>query len=209
MAEPNSAGNSSPAEVSSEIRKLHADFVGEIHKREISSSENFDKSILTFSSAGLALSIGFLKDFVPIQVATAPWALYGSWFLFSLATCATMGSFLISGVALAKQKDLAYKYYIESDEGAFSRVNFWDRLTRVMNYASGGAFLLAMVLSVAFISINLEKGSALKQTTSNTQPGIAQKGLTVPTMQQVQRPVAPPAANPPSASQPVASPPTK
>jgi len=203
MAEPSSPQNAAPAEVSSEAKKLHADFVAEIHKREVSSSENFDKSILTFSSAGLALSIGFLKDFVPIQIATAPWALYGSWILFSVAICTTMGSFLVSGVALAKQKDLAYKYYIEADEDAFTRVNLWDRHTRVLNYVSGGAFLLAMVLSVAFISINLEKGNAMKQTTSNTQP--VQKGLTVPTMQQVQRPVAPPAANQPAAAQPIAS----
>lgn len=51
-----------------EIKKIHADFVAEIRKRELSSSENFDKSILTLSSAGLTLSVGFLKDFVSSPV---------------------------------------------------------------------------------------------------------------------------------------------
>jgi hypothetical protein len=194
-----------PAEVSDEIKKLHADFVAEVHKREVSSSENFDKSVLTFSSAGLALSIGFLKDFVPIQIATAPWTLYGSWILFTLATCATMGSFLASSQALAVQKELAYTYYIERDDGAFTRANPWDRRTRTLNYVSGGAFLLAMVLSVAFISINLKRGSLMKQTTSQTQIEILQKGLTVPTMQQVPPTAAQPAASQPAPAQPTTS----
>lgn len=194
-----------PAEVSDEIKKLHADFVAEVHKREVSSSENFDKSVLTFSSAGLALSIGFLKDFVPITIATAPWTLYGSWILSALATCTTMGSFLASSQALAMQKELAYTYYIERDDDAFTRANPWDRRTRILNYMSGGAFLLAMVLSVAFISINLEKGSAMKQTTSQVQTETLQKGLTVPTMQQVPRPAAEPAASQAAPAQPAAS----
>lgn len=47
-----------PPEVSDEIRKVYADHFAEINKREVSGSENFDKAVLTFSSAGLALSVG-------------------------------------------------------------------------------------------------------------------------------------------------------
>ena len=192
-----------------EIKKLHTDFVAEVHKRELSSSENFDKSILTFSSAGLALSVGFLKDFVPIRTAELPWALYLSWILFTLATCATMGSFLVSSRALADQKTFAYVYYIERDESVLQRENRWDRLTRILNYVSGGSFLLAMVLTVLFISINLEKGSEMKTNDGigapkmQPAPVLLQKGLTVPTMQKV--PSAPaqlPAASVPTAAAP-------
>ncbi|MDI1245933.1 MAG: hypothetical protein PSV24_11075 [Rhodoferax sp.] len=199
-------------DLTEEVKKLHADFVTEIHKRELSSSENFDKSVLTFSSGGLALSVGFLKDFVPIQTATLPWALYSSWALFTLATCLTMASFLVSSRALADQKKLAYSFYIERDEEAFNRKNSWNFATQFLNYFSGGAFLLAMILTVVFISINLEKGNAMKQTANSvnptsqhtSQPGLLQKGLTVPTLQQVPKPVQ---ATVP-ASQPVASSPT-
>lgn len=176
------------ADVSDDVKKLHADLVAEIHKREVSSSENFDRSVLTFSSAGLALSVGFLKDFVPIQFATVSWALYSSWALFTAATCATMASFLVSSRALAQQKELAYGYYIERDAGAFERTNPWDRATRSLNFFSGGAFVLAMVLSVLFISLNLEKGSAMKDNTTQQSGGcndLLKKGLTVPTMQKV------------------------
>lgn len=187
-----------PPEVSDEIRKVYADHVAEINKREISSSENFDKAVLTFSSAGLALSIGFVKDFVPIQIAVAPWALYLSWFLFTAATCATIASFLVSGHALEAQKGRAYAYYIEGDDEALKRNSGWDRGTRFLNTTSGVAFLLAMVLSVVFIFINLEKGSAMKDSNTQQSPGgngeLLHKGLTVPTMQQVQRPPAQPAS---------------
>jgi hypothetical protein len=182
-------------EISDEIRKLYADHVAEISKREVSSSENFDKAVLTFSSAGLALSVGFLKGFVPIQSAVAPWTLYWSWALFTTATCATIVSFLVSSQALEMQKGRAYAYYIQGNDDALERGNAWDRVTRVLNYTSGGSFLLAMVLSVVFISINLEKGSAMKDENNQKPDGnteLLKKGLTVPTMQQVQRPPAQP-----------------
>ena len=187
-----------PPEVSDEIRKVYADHVAEINKREVSSSENFDKAVLTFSSAGLALSVGFLKDFVPIQGAAAPWTLYWSWALFTAATCATIISFLVSGQALEAQKGRAYAYYMQGDDDALERGNAWDRGTRLLNYTSGGSFLLAMILSVVFISINLEKGSAMKDRNTPHSGGYAEllkKGLTVPTMQQVQRPPAQPASS--------------
>lgn len=180
------------SDLTDEIKKLHADFIAEIHKRELSASENFDKSILTFSSAGLALSIGFLKDFMPIQVASQSWTLYLSWTLFTIATCSTMVSFLVSGLALAEQKKLAFRFYIERNEAAFNEANNWNWVTQGLNYLSGGAFLLALILTVIFISINLEKGSAMKQLDNNFKatmhaatPELLQKGLTVPTMQQI------------------------
>lgn len=173
-------------EITDERKKLHADYVAEINKREVSSSENFDKSVLTFSSAGLALSVGFLKDFVPIQLAASPWTLYWSWALFTAATCLTIVSFLVSSKALDAQKGRAYGYYMEGDEAALTRANPWDRATKGLNYTSGGAFLLAMVLSVVFISLNLERGSALKNVTNDGgYVELLKKGLPVPTMQQV------------------------
>lgn len=198
-------------EVNNEVRKVYADHLAEINKREVSSSENFDKAVLTFSSAGLALSVGFLKDFVPIQSATAPWTLYWSWALFTAATCATITSFLMSSRALEAEKGRAYAYYMEGDDDALNRGNAWDHITTFLNYTSGGTFLLAMVLSVVFISINLEMGSAMKDNVtqhSGTTTEILQKGLTVPTMQQVQRPSAQPAAGQPAPAPAPASTPT-
>lgn len=195
-----------------EVKKLHTDFVAEIHKREISSSENFDKSVLTFSSAGLALSVGFLKDFIPIGLAEKVWSLYASWWLFTGATCATMASFLVSSYALAHQKKLAYRYYIEGVQSAFEGTNLWDLWTKRLNLFSGGAFLLALILTVVFISTNLERAGDMKnQNTANKASSPDQRrGLTVPTMQPV--PLAPataPSQPAPRSSQPATSTPAR
>ena len=191
-----------------ERQKLYDASTAEIHKREVSSSENFDKSILTFSSAGLALSIGFLRDFVPIQAATAAWTLYGSWTLFTFATCSTMISFLASSRALAFQKELAHRYYIDSDESASDSANPWDKWTQYLNLVSGAAFMLAMVLSVIFISVNLAQGSSMTQKDNQSKPDLIQKGLPVPTMQKVPQPPAQPAVSQPTPAQAPASTPS-
>lgn len=70
---------------SDEEKKLYGEFLAETHKREMASTDNFDKSVLTLSSAGLGLSMSFLKDFVGYAIVW-PWVLYGSWILFVAAT---------------------------------------------------------------------------------------------------------------------------
>ena len=204
MAEESSPGQAA-YEVTDDVKKLHADFVAEIHKRELSSSENFDKSILTLSSAALGLSVTYLKDFVPIGLAVVPWALYTSWALFTAAMCATMASFLISGRALVYQKTLAYDYYIKGDRTAFTKKNVWDIATRTLNNFSGVTFFVAMVLTTLFISTNLDRGTHMKQlnmavpASPASGANFVQRGVTVPTMQPV------PVATTPNASPPATS----
>ncbi|MDP1080667.1 hypothetical protein Q6298_28625, partial [Klebsiella pneumoniae] len=68
-----------------ERKRLYEKRREELFKLRLSNLENLDKSILTYSSAGLALSLGFLKDFIPIYQAKFAWALYGSWICFAFA----------------------------------------------------------------------------------------------------------------------------
>lgn len=226
MAETNNANEAAqpdgdgtdPFVPTEEIKKLHADFVAEIRKRELSSSENFDKSILTFSSAGLALSVGFLKDFIPIQLACAGWTLYASWVLFTVATCATMASFLASSKALSDHERFGAQYYMEGNDSAFNQKSRWNEVTVWLNYLSGASFLIAMILTVAFISMNLEKGSILKMSSHRTNDGLTapsmqsrpdplQRGIPAPPLQKIPNAPAPsPASSPtPAPSAPAQS----
>jgi hypothetical protein len=181
-----------------ENKKLHDDFVAEIRKRELSGSENFDKSVLTFSSAGLALSVGFFKDFGAIQSASVPWALYTSWTCFTVSTCLTITSFLVSGIALRKHENIAHRYYIQREEGAVNEPNRWNAVTTYLNYVSGLLFISAMLLTTLFISLNLQNGTPMKSgkldqaalgatvpTMQASGSSSAQKGLPVPAMQKV------------------------
>ncbi len=166
-----------------DAKRVHADFVAEIRKRELSGIENFDKSILAYSTGGLALSLGFLKDFVPIKIAFVPWALYGSWLLFAVATSSTVISFLISGKALRYQEQLSYKYYWEGDESSLTTKNPYNIATYSLNYLSAGCFLVGITLTVFFISLNLEQGGNMSR---NIRP-IVFDGATTPTMQKIQQ----------------------
>ena len=144
------------AQPTDEARKLYGEFLSEAHKRELSGSENFDKSVLTLSSAGLGLSVSFLKDQVPVNPDVVQWLLYGSWALFAIATVSTMSSFLTSGKAIQHQKTIAEKFYIQGDADAFDAPNSWNSRTTWLNRISAGTFGSALVLTIAFIVSTLE-----------------------------------------------------
>lgn len=189
-----------PHTPSEEEKKLYSEFLAEVNKRETASSDNFDKSVLTLSSAGLGLSVSFLKDIG--GTVSWPWVLYGSWMLFVAATLSTMASFLVSAKALDAHKTLARKAYIEGDEKAFAAKNPWDICTRWLNYISAATFGMALIATIVFVITNVKEGdmasSTPKASASNGEH--VTKGLTVPTMQ---RPVATPA---PAASAPAPAP---
>lgn len=55
-------GGDAPYIPTDKDEKLFADFTAEVRKRQMSSLENFDKSVLTLLTSGLAASLAFLKD---------------------------------------------------------------------------------------------------------------------------------------------------
>jgi hypothetical protein len=171
--------NVQPYVPSDDAKKFYSEYIGEIRKRQISSSENFDKSILTYSSAGLALSLGFLKDFVPPSVATCQALLFSSWGLFTLATVLTIISFLISYSAQEKMLEKAERYYCQGDQSAMTEPNWLDIAITWINLFSGAAFVVAIIFTTVFVSINLDKANVMKK------PNIAQDGMPSPTLAKV------------------------
>lgn len=75
----------------------------ELDKRQLSNSQMFGKAILSLSTAGLALSLGFIKDIVDLDQATAVEILHGSWWAFVTAITAILISFPTSQCGLKKQ----------------------------------------------------------------------------------------------------------
>lgn len=197
-------------------RKLHAEYTAEIRKRQLSSSENFDKSVLTLSSGGLALSMGFLKDFISIADARFAWALYTSWVALTVATCCTIVSFLVSLRAHGVAQKAGDRYYIDGDEKAFDELNPWDICTNRLNVLSGASFVSGIVLTTLFVSTNLGEAAAMKisRSTNDGVPvpsmnkisvsGDVQRGAPVPQMTPISSPVQPAAGSTPSGSHTVA-----
>lgn len=183
---------------SDQSEKLLADFTAEVRKRQVSASENFDKSVLTLSTSGLAVSLAFLKDFIPIGQALSAWMLYASWGLLTAATVITMLSFLASMRAQEFQQAIAEGHYRRGE--AHDKPNPWDQFVIWMNRASGASFIAGVSLTTLFVAINLQRAHEVKNLPqpSNTVPD--RRGLPSPGIV----PSAPirPAPPPPSAPAP-------
>jgi hypothetical protein len=186
-----------------ERKRLYERHRDDLSKREISNAENLDKSILTYSGAGLALSLGFLKDFIPIANAKLAWALYGSWGFFTLAMVLVIVSYVVSLKVIRLQLDRAERYYLSSVDSAFDECGRWDYCADHLNqWMSAAAFVVAIIFTTLFVSVNL-KGANMpdkKITHSIAQDGLSgmpmqkvvsqggnlQKGLTGQPMQSIQ-----------------------
>ncbi|MCA8047515.1 hypothetical protein [Burkholderia arboris] len=169
-----------------ERKRLYERHRDDLSKRQISNAENLDKSILTYSGTGLALSLGFLKDFIPIAKAEIAWALYASWVFFTLAMVLVVISYVVSLKVIGLQLDRAERYYLSSNEDALTERGKWDSTADHMNnWMSAAAFVLAIVLTILFVSANL-KGATMSD--KKVSPTIAQDGISGMQMQKVTPP---------------------
>lgn len=150
-----------------ERKRLYERYRDDLSKREISNAENLDKFILTYSGAGLALSLGFLKDFIPISKAQISWALYGSWILFTSAIGLVIVSYVCSLKVIRLQLDRSERYYLDGIEDARSERGMWDRCADHLNWwISALAFVAATILTTLFVSMNLKAASMSDKNTT-------------------------------------------
>jgi hypothetical protein len=172
------------AEDAAERKRLYERHRDDLSKRQISNAENLDKTVLTYSGAGLALSLGFLKDFIPIRQAVFAWALYGSWIFFTLAMVFVVASYVLSLRVVRLQLDRAERYYLKLEEDALNEETWWDACAdHVNHWMSAVAFVVALICTTFFVSTNLRGANvAAKNIVTNS---FAQDGVTGMAMQKV------------------------
>ncbi|SOE81963.1 hypothetical protein SAMN05446927_5265 [Caballeronia arationis] len=162
---------------SEDERKERADILknyrAEIDKRHISNAENFDKAVLTYSSAGLAFSVGFFKDFFLTKASGFPVLLAVSWLSFTAAILMVGLSYVLSQKALKDQLARAERVLILFDEkdGLESPWVIWsDRITLF----AGALFCCGVITTVLFPIMNHlpphAKDTALKMPVVGKQP---------------------------------------
>lgn len=127
----------------------------ELYKRQLSNSEAYDRAILSLSSAGLAISLTFIKFIVPLEEANHLVVLKASWVLLLLSVIATLISFLIGNKGISTQLKYAEQYYIEAKANAFNKFNIYAYLNSSLNYISGTLFLVALSCVVSFVILNI------------------------------------------------------
>lgn len=153
----------------------------ELFKRQLSNSEAYDKAILSLSSAGLALSLTFIKFIVPLTKANYLSILKLSWLLFLASVITTVISFLISNKGISTQLKFAEEYYIEAKANALNKFNIYACFNTIFNYVSGVLFIFALICVVSFVTLNINHGEI---DMSNKKESFATDGAAIPKMQQ-------------------------
>ena len=114
-------------------------FADNIEKRDFACSDNFDKAILTYASAGLGLSLILYRDFIPHGGAGVPPILAISWIFFTAALLAIIFTYLITPKLLKDQKVLMERYLLHCDETARRRSS-WEPVVTYATIAAGALF---------------------------------------------------------------------
>ncbi len=168
---------------------IYDSYRDEIHKRQLSNTENYDKSILTLSSSGLVISLTFLNIMTPTGGIQHSWIIITSWILFILTIGLSLLAYLVSNSALDAQLEIAEDYYVNAQESAFNKKNFFANFNANLNKLVGVFFFLALIFTVVFLSINLSDKEKSKMSKSKEIQKCfvhTQDSAPVPTMQRVQ-----------------------
>jgi hypothetical protein len=167
-------------------------------------SEDFDKSILTYSSSALGLSITFVQNIVPKDQAVYPFYLHVAWVLFTAAIVFTIASFKISTQAQYKHLKHCRKYYIDRQDEYLDKKNWWNIANEVATSLAGLCFALGVGGIAVFGILNFQEAQKMSDKiglpTGDLQRG-APTTLKIPIS-----PATPPAAAPqPAPSNPAPS----
>lgn len=182
-------------DLAAEKRWLLAEARADLLKRQLSNSENYDKAVLSLSTAFLGFSLAFIKDIVPVQWADWLGILYFSWFALAGAILATIVSFWLSQRGIDVQLKKAEDYYLRDDLGALTKGGM-AKATDWANGTSGVLFLLGVSLTTAFVVLNFERSMKMSY-----ERKITQDGAPIPRMQEVPLTKGAPIPNPQPAPQ--------
>lgn len=164
-------------------QRLLAETRADLLKRQLSNSENYDKAVISLSTAFLGFSLAFLKDLVPIQRADWLPLLYGSWFALAGAVLATIVSFWVSQRGIDVQLRKAEDYYLRDDQSALTKSRI-AKATEWVNVASGALFILGLVLTTAFVILNFERSLNMSNDKRSDKVPL-REGAEIPRMQEV------------------------
>lgn len=171
--------------ITEERKNLYASTRADLLNRQISNSENFDKAILSLSTGLLGLSLAFIKDIVKFDNADLKFILVLSWYCLAFSIISTIMSFITSQLGIKKQLVFAEKYYLEKNDDYLTKENTPAKITDFLNYSSGIVFVLAIFLTIIFVSTNLMGGAKMSGNKNNSTESALNKAMSIPSMQRV------------------------
>lgn len=139
-----------------ERQKLFSDSHNHLLSLRQSSFEKSDELIVAVSSAFLALSVGFIKDIVPLSRSIWMPLLVLSWFCFFGAILTNFVSHFWARNAIEDQIDCARYYYLEGRTKYLAPgINKWTLLTERCNAAAAILFGSGILFTLFFVSANV------------------------------------------------------
>lgn len=116
-----------------------------------------DKLVVTLAGVSLGLSMGFIKDVVPLAHSVLLPLLFFSWFGFGTSIISTLVSHYLSLKTVNDHIDQCKAYFFEEKRDAFDGVKKGARSTENCNRVSAIAFVVGLFFVLSFIGINVEK----------------------------------------------------
>jgi hypothetical protein len=149
--------NVSKPEIESEQQKAAWDTwlqneIKQVREDIQSSTDSFDKSMLTVSSGALGVSLAFIKEIVPLPQASWLPVLQASWVAFAVCIAATVISFRVSRANLKTHERFVRKVHAERKQGLS------NRKTKLLNFCTEAAtyfFLVGLAATVLFVIKNV------------------------------------------------------
>ncbi len=99
-------------------------FRDDLLKRDLSNTENYDKTVLALSTATLGFSLIIVKDLVKVSTACHTWLLYLSWVFLVAVIIASILAYSIGNMAINNELEKAREYYKHGNEEAFENKIF-------------------------------------------------------------------------------------
>jgi len=140
------------AQSESEHRREYLEYRRFLMSTEADAANQFDKYVLTLSSAALAFSINFLKDVVG-QHPTNLLFLIGSWMAFGASCAVTLLSFQMSQKVYHRTVEILDAQF-ENPSACPLENEYLGRTSR-LNNLSLLCFALGIVLTIAFMGSNI------------------------------------------------------
>lgn len=142
-----------------ERQRLYEETRKDLLGRQLSNSQQYDRAILSLSSAFLAVSVAFIRGQDSSPITDSVWLLWSSWGAFGCAVVATIFSFMASQHAIKQQLEKAERYYLRCEEDALVESHGTGKWTSRWSWFAGIAFILGVVLTIGFAIANLPTGA--------------------------------------------------
>lgn len=141
-----------------------------IHETINKDQAEYDKQLLTLSSAFLVVSLGFIKDVVPLASSVHTWLLYMAYISLVLCIGIVLFSFQYSIHAHVRTKDHWFK--IKDGEESEFPFHYASRVV-IMNRTSGVVFAVGTLLLSLFVIINIHHQIKMPTKNVSTSQGVS------------------------------------